>query len=258
MKDLYSIHASEEDLNQYYEKVKAAYSKIFDSLGIPTVITLASGGIFTPNFSHEFQSSCSIGEDTVYVCPENDYAVNKEVLAKTGEECPTHHQKLVPHRAVEVGNIFNLGTTFSESMKVGYRDQDDQEKPFWFASYGIGLGRAMGVAVEQHHDEAGIIWPETIAPYKVHLIDLTKTDEEQKRANNIYQTLVDAEIEVLFDDRAEPAGVKFTDADLLGIPYRLVVSSKTLSSDNIEVKKREGDELKMVPVDNIVDFLKQG
>lgn len=255
MKDLYSVHESETDLLMYYDKVKEAYGKIFNRVGVRAVPTLASGGIFTDGFSHEFQSVCEIGEDTILACPELDYAVNKEVQDRVEPTCPNHQKKLIAERAVEVGNIFNLGTTFSERMNVLLTDQEGNKKPFWFASYGIGLGRLMGVIVEHHNDERGIVWPESVAPYQVHLLDLTKTPDEKAKADKVYEQLLDHNIEVLFDDRPVAPGVKFADADLLGIPNRLVVSSKTLVTDSLELKKRAGRELELIPIAKIDTIL---
>lgn len=252
MKDMYSNHTTEEDLNAYYDRVKAAYTKTFDRLSIPTVPTLASGGMFTPNFSHEFQALCEIGEDTIYVCPEHDYAINDEVLGKVEPICPVHNLKLEPERAVEVGNIFNLGTKYSQEMGVLFTDKDGQQKPFWTGCYGIGLGRAMGMIVELHHDERGIIWPESVAPFKLHLISLAKTDEEKQQADTIYDQLIKSGVEVLYDDREQSAGSKFADADLLGMPYRVVVSAKTLAQQSIELKKRDEKEAQLITIDAFV------
>ncbi len=252
MKDLYSNHASEQDLNDYYEIVKAAYGRIFAKLEIPAVPTLASGGIFTPDFSHEFQSVSEIGEDTVYVCPENDYAVNKEVVEKAGLICPNHQTELVEHRAVEVGNIFKLGTTFSKEMNVQFTDADGQLKPFWSGCYGIGIARSMGVIVEQHHDEQGIIWPKAVAPFAIHLLDLTKTDEEKRAADELYQQLTGQGAEVLYDDRSVTPGTKFSDADLIGIPTRVIISAKTLEKQSVEVKERAAQQSQLV---SLTDFV---
>lgn len=253
MKDLYSAHTTEAELDEYYPQVRDAYLRIFKQVKVPALVTLASGGVFTPDFSHEFQSICEVGEDTIHVCPQNDYAVNKEVLDRTGPTCPTHKEELVAHKAVEVGNIFKLGTKFSEDMSVGYTDSDGTEKPLWLASYGIGLGRLMGIIVEHHHDEQGIIWPSSVAPFTAHLIDLTKTDEEKKQAKAVYEQLIEAGCDVLFDDRELSAGAKFADADLLGIPIRLVVSSKTLAEQSVEIKERSGKETKLVPISTIAE-----
>lgn len=255
MKDMYSNHTTEEDLQRYYDEVKAAYTKTFNRLSIPTIPTLASGGMFTPNFSHEFQALCEIGEDTIYVCPEHDYAINDEILDKVGDSCPTHNLRLQPQRAVEVGNIFHLGTKYSKEMGVLYTDTDGQQKPFWTGCYGIGLSRALGMIVELHHDERGIIWPENVAPFQVHLISLAKTDEEKKQADALYQQLEQAGVEVLYDDRDQSAGSKFADADLLGLPYRVVVSAKTLAEQAVEVRKRSEKELALMTVEQLIQRL---
>lgn len=262
MKDLYSVHASESDLATYYEQVMAAYQRIFDRVAVPALPTLASGGIFSDDFSHEFQAICEIGEDTIYVCPANDYAVNKEVIERTGDRCPHHQQELIAHRAVEVGNIFKLGTKFSRDMGVSFTDEAGSSQPFWFASYGIGLGRLMGVVVEQHHDERGIIWPAAVAPFAVHLLDLTKEDSERHSAQTVYRQLLDEGFDVLFDDRPVSPGIKFGDADLLGMPIRVVVSSKSLAADQAEIKLRHSQELTMVPLSRLnktlTDMLAEG
>lgn len=257
MKDLYSAHVSEEDLNRYYEKVKEAYLQLFAEIDIPVVVTLASGGIFTPNFSHEFQSICEVGEDVIHACLEMDYAVNKEVLDRTGDECPKHKKKLSEHRAVEVANIFPLGTKFSEDMGVLFTNEDGSQEPFWSGCYGIGLGRVMGVIVEHHHDAQGIIWPKSVAPFAVHLLDITKTPAEKQKATNSYHSLTGAGVDVLFDDRETSAGTKFADADLLGMPIRLVVSAKTLAEESVEFKYRAEKEVQLVPIGELVSRLKK-
>ncbi len=155
-------------------------------------------------------------------------------------------------KAVEVGNIFKFGTISAENMKVSFIDQDGQQKPFWFGSYGIGLGRAMAVAVEHHHDEQGIIWPTEIAPFQIHLLDLTKADDERQKAVALYQDLLSVGLEVLYDDRPLAPGSKFADADLLGIPVRLVISSKSLADDSVELKERSAKGLTMLKRDRVV------
>ncbi len=255
MKDMYSADVSEAAFKKHYELIKAAYGRIFKRLELPVVVTVASGGIFTADFSHEFQTLSAIGEDTVYVCPELDYGVNAEVIERTGRKCPVHDQALEPQRAVEVGNIFPLGTQFSEKMNVLFTDESGAQKAFWGGCYGIGLGRVMGVIVEEHHDREGIIWPSSIAPFAVHLIDLTKTADEKVQSRLVYERLMKAGIEVLFDDRDVAAGVKFTDADLLGLPLRVVVSSKTLEQSSIELKGRTSQNVKLVSTARIVEMI---
>ncbi|MCG2692351.1 His/Gly/Thr/Pro-type tRNA ligase C-terminal domain-containing protein, partial [Microgenomates group bacterium] len=223
MKDLYSAHVDEKDLMVYYEKVKNAYAKIFTRLGFNFKITEAAGGVFTEKNTHEFQVLSGGGEDTIYYCDSCDWSENQEIYkGKEGNKCPQCQKgKTVKAKAIEVGNIFPLGIWYAEKMKVYFTDKDGQQKPVWFGSYGIGPTRVMGALVEVNHDHKGIIWPESAAPYQVHLINL-KTDGEK-----IYKQLMKAEVEVLWDDREDvSAGVKFADADLIGIPVRLVVSER--------------------------------
>lgn len=234
MKDLYSLHATEEDFWQYYEEVKKAYAKIFTRLGLKAIVTEASGGVFTDKHTHEFQVETPAGEDTVFVDPKTGLGINKEIF--TGDE--KDYQKIT---AVEVGNIFSFGTYYSEKMGVTFTDKDGIKKPVWFGSYGIGQTRVMGVIVEVFHDDKGIIWPEAVAPFKYHLIGLNGKGED------VYRKLGD---DCLFDDRDAAAGVKFTDADLIGCPFRLVVSDKT--GDKIEVKRRTEKEVKLVNLDELL------
>lgn len=255
MKDLYSVHPTEADLDRYYKEVEQAYLKVFQAVDVPVAVTLASGGVFTPDFSHEFQSICEVGEDTIHVCPKGDYAFNKELIGRVEEKCPTHGLELETHRAVEVGNIFKLGQKYPTDMKINFTDEDGVQKPFWFASYGIGLGRLMSVIVEHHHDEQGMQWPATVAPYQFHLVDLSKTAEEKAQAEALYSQLTDAGLEVLYDDRAVAPGVKFADADLLGMPYRLVISPKTLVNQSVELKARGTSEIELLPIDALVGRL---
>lgn len=232
MKDLYSAHVDESDFQTYYNAVKQAYHDIFKELGIPAVETVASGGIFTDNFSHEFQSPSPVGEDEIHICDACNKAINKEVLDRVDHACPEcGNRELRVESAIEVGNTFNLGTYYSDKMGVMYTGKDGQAKPFWFASYGIGISRAMGTIVEQHHDDKGIQWPVSVAPFTVHLVGL------HQGADAMYDALTQAGISVLYDDRAIAAGEKFADADLLGMPIRLTVGSKTPEGE-VEWKAR--------------------
>ena len=171
MKDLYSFHADEEDRKQYYETIKKAYLKIFKRCGLDAIVAEASGGIFSKEFSHEFQVPTSAGEDIIYFCPTGDFSQNKEIAErKTGDKCPKCGKPIEEAKTIEVGNIFALGTKYSEPMKAHFVDKNGSKKPIIMGCYGIGLGRVMGAAVEVHHDEKGIIWPEEIAPFKAHLV----------------------------------------------------------------------------------------
>ena len=252
MKDLYSFHTTQEDLDQYYEKVATAYDTIFSRTGLKAVRTFASGGLFS-RFSDEFQVVSEIGEDTIYINEEKNRAVNKEVNTdEVLNELGWDKTKLVEKPAIEVGNIFKLGTRFSEPLKLSYTDESGDSKPVIMASYGIGPGRVMGAVVEVSHDDKGIIWSEQIAPFKVHLISLGKNAD----AEDVYQKLQASGIEVLYDDREDKAaGEKFADADLIGCPWRLVVSGK-MADDQIEIKKRPDPTPQVVKRSEIINLLK--
>ena len=250
MKDLYSAHVSEEDLMDFYEKAKAAYSKIFTRLGFDFKVTEASGGVFTPNKTHEFQVLAETGEDTIYFCDKCDWGQNKELFkGKAGDKCPNCKKgKIIEAKAIEVGNIFPLGTWYAERMRVYYTDKTGMKKPVWFGSYGIGPTRVLGALVEVSHDEKGIIWNSAVAPFQVHLIELPGGG-----AKSVYDKLIKAGVEVLWDDRKAPAGEKFADSDLIGIPVRLVVSEKT--GNKIEWKKRTSNQTELLEFDEIVKRL---
>ncbi len=257
MKDLYSFHTSEEDLNKYYEIVKNAYFKILEKLEIKnkTFLTYASGGDFS-EYSHEFQTITSAGEDTIYICDKCGVAVNEEIVKNNQPECPKcRNKKLRKEKAIEAGNIFKLKDRFSRPFNFKYLDKDGKEKLVLMGCYGLGPSRLMGTVVELFNDEAGIIWPKSIAPFQIHLIKIGDGEEVNKQAEKIYQSCLNKNIEVLFDDRGESAGVKFKDADLIGIPMRVVVSGKTLNKKCVEVKKRERSEVEMVEIDKIDDYL---
>lgn len=254
MKDLYSFNKNKEDFEKYYEKAKQAYIKIWDRLGIgdQTYVTFASGGSFG-KFSHEFQTVCETGEDIIYIDKEKKIAVNKEVYNdEVLKELGLEKDKLEKVKGIEVGNIFPLGTRFSEALGLFYTDEKGNKKPVVMGSYGIGPGRVIGTIVELSHDNKGIIWPENIAPYKVSLIGIGK--EIEKKVQEIYKELESSKIEVLFDDRKEVTpGQKFADADLIGIPYRVVVSEKT--EGKVELKKRDEDKTELVTVKELIKLL---
>ena len=253
MKDLYSFHTTEEDLANYYKVVAEAYVKIFNRLGIPALYVEADGGTFA-KYSHEFQVETPNGEDVVYVCNKCKLAVNKEIFndEKTCTDCGEKDYRET--KASEVGNIFELKTKFSDSFKLSFTDEDGSLKPVLMGCYGIGSSRIMGVIVEEHHDEAGIIWPESVAPFKVHLIALSGKDEAvSEQANQLYSDLLAAGVEVLYDDRTEAsAGQKFADSDLIGIPNRIVISGKTMAENSVELKNRATGDTSFVPLSEII------
>ncbi len=246
MKDMYSLHASEEDMDTYYEKVIGAYKVIYKRLGLgdDTHITFAGGGAFT-KFSHEFQTICEAGEDILYINQEKNIAVNEEVLEDAAKELGITKDELVPVKSAEVGNIFKFGTEKGEKMNVTYKDADGIDKPVYLASYGIGITRVMGVLVEKFSDDKGIVWPSSVSPYKLHLVGLNREDAVIcDFTDGIYDALTEKGIEVLYDDRDARVGEKFADSDLIGIPYRVVVSKKTKEEGKFEVVTRATGEVR--------------
>jgi len=258
MKDLYSFCKDEQEHKEFYEKSKEAYKNIFKRAGIGhlTYLTFASGGMFS-KFSHEFQTVTGAGEDTIYVDGSKGIAVNKEVYNdEVIENLGLSKESLVENRAVEVGNIFTLGTRFSDALDLKYQTETGEFKPVFMGSYGIGPGRLMGTVVEALADDKGIIWPESIAPFRVHLLLLGEDENIKKEANHIYDILIKKDIEVLFDDRREiSAGEKFADADLLGMPYRIVVSARSMKENGVEVKKRNEEKGTIVSLEELLKLL---
>jgi prolyl-tRNA synthetase len=249
MKDLYSFHTDEKDFNTYYDKAKKAYKKVFKRMGLDTIETQAGGGAFS-KISHEYQVVADSGEDEIIYCPGGDFSSNIEISSvKEGKQCDLGHGPLKKAKAIEVGNIFPLGTKFSDAFGLTYKNKDGKDLPVVMGCYGIGITRLMGAIVEVHNDDKGIVWPSQVAPYSCHLIEIRNSKFEirnksknqnsnvQNRGNEVYEKLLKAGVEVLYDDREDvSAGEKFADADLIGIPVRLVVSVKT--GDKIEWKKR--------------------
>jgi prolyl-tRNA synthetase len=257
-KALYSFSRNDEEHNQFYEKAKEAYKNIFKRVGIGhlTYVAFASGGTFS-KFSHEFQTITSVGEDTIYLNENKGIAINKEVYTdEVLDSLGFKKEDLVEQKAIEVGNIFSLGTKFSTPFDLKYKNENGEENDVIMGSYGIGLGRLMGTVVEVLSDDKGIIWPETIAPFKVHLVSLGDDENVLESSEGLYQKLLSKGVDVLFDDRKDlSAGEKFADSDLIGVPYRIVVSKRTLSSGGYEIKKRIEKESKTVSEDEIFGLL---
>ena len=255
MKDFYSFHTDEKDRDEYYDSMARVYKNIFDILGIgdKTYYTLASGSTFS-KYSHEFQTVTEAGEDTIHICNKCKIAINNEII-KENKTCPKCGElNFSQKRAIEVGNIFKLKTKFAEDFGLKFKDKDGVEKFVITGCYGIGLGRLMGAIVETSYDNKGIIWPESVAPYQVHLIEISNLKSKISNfAKKIYNSLQEAGVEVLYDDREDAtAGEKFKDADLMGIPYRLVISEKT--GDKIEIKKRNEEKTKLVSEKELNEF----
>jgi prolyl-tRNA synthetase len=248
MKDLYSFCRDAKEQEAFYEVAKQAYVKVFNRLGIgdKTYVTFSSGGSFS-KYSHEFQTLTSAGEDTIYIHEGKKIAVNKEVLNdEVLKDLGVKRADLKEAKASEVGNIFNLGTRFSEPLGLVYKDEKGKTNPVVMGSYGIGPGRVMGTIVELFADEKGIVWPEAVAPFSIHLVVLLdEAGKVKKAADRIYEDLLKKGVEVLYDDRDASAGEKFSDSDLIGIPTRWIVSEKSLANDSIEVKDRKTGKVTM-------------
>lgn len=257
MKDLYSFHKDQEDLMRFYEAMKTVYADVYKDIGIgdDTFLTVASGGDFTPNFSHEFQTLTEAGEDLIYVDRKNKIAYNKEVITEeNAQKLGINFEDLEQVKACEVGNIFPLDTRFSSALDYTYTDEHGEQQIIYMGSYGIGPSRLMGVIVEKLADDKGLVWPESVAPFSVHLLVLGKDKEGEayKQAESLYQKLTAAHVEVLFDDRELQAGEKFADSDLIGIPMRVVVSDKSIAGGGVEMKERRGDSSEIVSVDQFL------
>ena len=254
MKDMYSVHASKGDLDKYYNAAIEAYKRCYDRFGIgdETYVTFASGGAFT-KFSHEFQTICDAGEDYIYLHRGKNIAVNEEVLDEAVKELGIDRSELERVKTAEVGNIFNFGTQKSEEMRLVFTDAEGVEQYAYMGSYGIGITRVMGVIVEKFADDKGLVWPENIAPAKVYLVQIGS--QSRSAADELYQKLQSAGVETIYDDRDERPGVKFADAELLGIPYRVTVSDRLLDRGKWEVSTRQTGEQRLLTADELLATL---
>ena len=250
MKDLYSFHASEEDLDDFYAKVEKAYANIYKRLGIGdcTYETFASGGIFS-KFSHEFQTVLPIGEDEIYYNTDKSVVLNKEVYNdEVLEELGAKGQKFETTNAAEVGNIFKLKFKYSEPLGLKFIDENNKPQTVYMGCYGIGVSRLMGVIAEKYADDKGLVWPEIVAPFKYYLIGIG--DKGAEEAEKFYAGRED---EILFDDRDKRPGEKFADSELMGIPFRVVISDKTLEEDSAEITDRKTGESWRVKLDELFE-----
>jgi prolyl-tRNA synthetase len=248
MKDMYSWHLTQTDFDDYYKKAKAAYLKVYKRLGLTAKVTEASGGAFSTKVSYEFEVLTNAGEANILYCDKCDYCVNIDDIQtyKEGDMCPLCGKDNLKHAlASEVGNVFDLGEKYSRAFGLIVENEKGEKIYPIMGCYGIGVSRTMGVIVEKYNDERGIIWPKSIAPFDVHLLSLPGA----KNPELIYQDLMNLGIEVLFDDREVPAGEKFADADLIGIPIRLVVSAKT--GDKIEFKERAANSTEIITLEEV-------
>jgi len=261
MKDFYSFHADENDRDKYYDFMAEVYKKTFDRIGIgnETYYTLAGGGTFS-KYSHEFQTVTEAGEDTIYICKKCRMAINAEIIEEQ-KNCPQcGGRDFDRKKAIEIGNIFKLKNKFSEDFGLKFKDRDGSEKMVITGCYGIGLGRLMGAIAEIYHDEKGLVWPESVAPFTIHLLKIKNQKSKIKIidefADELYKDLQKQGIEVLYDDRDDTSiGEKFADADLIGIPYRVVASEKTIKQNKIELKRRNEEKTKLITKKELLKYV---
>ncbi len=252
MKDLYSFSRDRAEHDEFYDKITEAYHAVYDRLGLGEITykTFASGGSFS-KYSHEFQTLSDVGEDTIYVHEAKKLAINEEVYTdEVLSDLGISRDELVEKKAVEVGNIFTLGTKFSDALDLVYTDEKGEQQKVFMGSYGIGPSRIMGLIAELFADDKGLVWPEAVAPARVYLVQIG--DDVAEEAQKLYEQLVSKGIETLWDDRDARPGEKFADADLYGIPHRIVVSAKTVADQKVEYKARSADETELLTVDELL------
>ncbi len=257
MKDLYSFSQGQKQHEQFYQQVSDSYMNIYQKLGIGNIThkTFASGGAFS-KFSHEFQTLSPVGEDTIYFHEHQNIAINKEVLTdEVLAELGVSRDGLVEKTAVEVGNIFTFGSRYSEPLGLYFTDERGNQQPVFMGSYGIGISRLMGLLAEHFADEHGLVWPEVVAPFRVYLASIGGDENVVSAADELYRKLKHAKVDVLFDDRDERPGEKFADAELMGLPYRVVISEKSLQAGGYELKERTSEEAKVVAQGALIDRL---
>lgn len=260
MKDMYSFHESQQDFERFYEIVKQAYFRVYSRCGLDAKVTEASGGAFTEKLSYEFMVLTDAGEDDILYCTHCTHCANVEVSkVAEGATCPKcDKSELKKARAAEVGNVFDLGTKYPKAFGYTYKDKEGNDQTPIMGCYGIGTTRLMGTVVEVRSDEKGIVWPKSIAPYQVHLIGISGGNADiTAEADKLYELLTDNGIDVLYDDRDLRAGEKFADAELIGIPTRLVVSEKTIAEGGIEGTDRASGTSTFISDSGIIEYLQK-
>ena len=258
MKDMYSFAHNQEEHQKIYEQVADAYVRVYDRLGIGDITyrTYADGGIFTPRFSDEFQMLSEIGEDTIYVDEERKLAVNQEVIDDSRlDDTDIDKSKLKEYKAIEVGNIFPLESKYTDALGVYYTDNEGKQQKIIAGCYGIGVSRLMGALAEHFADDNGLVWPQNIAPAQVYLARLGDDEAVVAAADDLYDELQDKGVEVLYDDRDARPGEKFADADLMGIPYRVVISNKTIEQNKVELKKRSENDTELIDFTSLIKLI---
>lgn len=256
MKDAYSFHPSPECLTETYTKMQTVYHKIFSRCGLNAVMVNATSGDIGGSVSAEFMITAESGEDAIGTCQNCGYAANQEVLDIHGA-CPTCSAKITVTRGIEVGHIFQLGTLYSQKMNATFLTENGQASPFVMGCYGIGIGRTVAAAIEQHHDNRGIIWPMALAPFSIIIIIIGNNPDLITTATALYDRCCQAGIEILIDDRDESAGVKFASADLIGIPFQVIIGKRTTTDQVVEIKHRATQKVEFISVDSAFTTLCQ-
>lgn len=255
MKDMYSFARTQEEHDELYERAASAYAKVYDRLGIGgiTYRTYADGGIFTTRFSDEYQTLSSVGEDTIYVDEQRKVAINKEILTDENlEKVGLKREDLVEKKGVEAGNIFPLESKYTDALDVYYTDERGEKQSIIAGCYGIGVSRLVGLLAEHFSDDKGLVWPENIAPMRVYLASVGTNELVVRAADELHDQLEQKGVMVLYDDRDVRPGEKFADAELLGIPHRVVISEKTLEQGGVEYKSRTSDEITVLSVEQLL------
>lgn len=258
MKDLYSYSSSDEMHAEFYKNITQSYLNFYNrvGLGADTFFTIATGGAFTKNISHEFQTICDAGEDIIYIDRKSNIAYNTEALESMDNKDELM-QTLEKAKAAEVGNIFSFGGEKSEKMGLFFMDTDGIKKPVILGSYGIGITRVMGVIVEKYADEKGLVWPKAVAPVEIEVVSLhkDKDDVTYTTAEDIYKQLLSSKYTCLIDDRYMGIKDKLESADMYGMPVQIIVGPKTLEKGVVEVKVRKTGETKEVKFGKVVEFI---
>jgi prolyl-tRNA synthetase len=253
MKDAYSFDQDQEGLDKNYQLIYEAYRRIFSRCGLKTLITEADSGVMGGKVSHEFMAAAPLGEDVVLFCPKC-----KLTLAFKEEAgiCPVCQLEMTKINTIEVGHIFKLGTKYSQALQANFSDSSGQLKPLVMGCYGIGVSRLISAIIEQSNDIDGIIWPSEVAPFKIIILPLDVTNQQvMQTAEGFYQELKAGGLDVLFDDRDERAGVKFKDADLIGIPLSIVIGKKSIEEKKIELRLRKDKSTQFVPKDDLLKYI---
>lgn len=248
MKDMYSFSASEEEHDRIYREAENAYARIYDRLGIgeDTFETFASGGVFS-KYSHEYQTLLPVGEDKIYYNKDKTVFLNKEVLKpEVLKDLGVKEEKLEEANGAEVGNIFTLKYKYSEPLGLKFQTKEGEQKTVFMGCYGIGVSRVLGVIVEKYADDKGLVFPESVAPYKYHFVAVGEKGTEV--AEKLYKEF-EGKDEILFDDRDVRFGEKMKDAELMGIPTRVVISDRTLENNEVEITDRKSGETKRISID---------